>query len=282
MGIARDSMSLGIFTRTYPRANVGQVFQAVHDAGLTSAAFNMTCAGLADMPEVIQEETLAAIHAASDEAWVTIDCLSGTFNMAHPDLAEHEAGLRRFAAVARAANPLGAPAMNICTGTRDTGHMWRWHDGNNDPSAWRDMASTVAAALAIAEAAGVDLLVEPETGNIINSPQRAKRLIEEMASPRLKIIVDVANMTDPGEEARIPAAMDATFDLLGDRFAMIHGKDRKADGTVVPAGKGIVPWENLLDRLDAIGFTGPFIIHGVSEDGAGEAIDHFRSLGILH
>jgi sugar phosphate isomerase/epimerase len=103
-----------------------------------------------------------------------------------------------------------------------------------------------------------------------------------MASPRLKIIVDVANMTDPGDEARIPAAMETTFALLADRFAMIHGKDRRADGTVIPAGKGVVPWAHLLDRLDEIGFTGPLIIHGVDEQGADVAIDHFRSLGIEH
>ncbi|MGI9252983.1 MAG: sugar phosphate isomerase/epimerase family protein, partial [Thermomicrobiales bacterium] len=240
-------MRLGIFSKTFPRGNVAEVLEAVRTAGVTSTGFNMTCAGLEDMPSDIPAETLAAIRQAADRAGVAIDSVSGTFNMAHPDPEVREGGLRRFAAVAHATRPLGASALNLCTGTRDTGHMWRWHDGNDDPSAWRDMAKTIADALVIAEAADVDLLVEPETGNVINSPQRALRLIEEMASTRLKIIVDVANMTDPGHEADISDAMDATFTLLADRFAMIHGKDRTAEGKVVPAGQGIVPWETLLD-----------------------------------
>ena len=282
MGAGRDSMTLGIFSKTFPRPSVEEVMAAVKAAGVTTTGFNFTCAGFEDRPDEVSDAAVAAIRAAADRAGVSIGCVSGTFNMAHPDRAHREDGLRRFATVARTVRPLGAGCMNLCTGTRDTGHMWRWHDGNDDPSAWSDMAETVAAALEIAEAEGVDLLVEPETGNVINSPRRALRLIDEMGSPRLKIIVDVANMTDPGGEAGIPAAMEATFDLLADRFEMIHGKDRTAEGRVVPAGRGVVPWERLLDRLDEIGFAGPFIIHGVDETGAAESISWFRSLGIAH
>ncbi|MFM9106372.1 MAG: sugar phosphate isomerase/epimerase family protein [Chloroflexota bacterium] len=280
MGAARDGMTLGIFSKTFRRDGVEEVMAAVRASGVTTTAFNFTCAGFDDLPEEVPEAALAAIRGAAGRAGVRIDCVSGTFNMAHPDRGHREGGLRRFATAVRAAPLLGASQVNICTGTRDTGHMWHWHAGNDDPAAWRDMAGTVAAALELAEAAGVDLLVEPETGNVINSPQRASRLVDEMASPRLKIIVDVANMTEPGDEARIPDAIDATFDLLGPRFAMIHGKDRAADGTVVPAGRGVVPWERLLDRLDAADFRGPFIIHGVDEAGASESIAWFRGLGI--
>jgi sugar phosphate isomerase/epimerase len=282
MGEARRSMRLGIFSKTFPRPDVDQVFAAVRDAGVAAAGFNLTCAGLEDMPLEIPGETIARIREAAARHGVALDCVSGTFNMAHPDPAVRADGLRRFAAVARATRPLGGTMLNLCTGTRDTGHMWHWHEGNDDPSAWRDMAASIAAALEIAEEADVDLLVEPETGNVVNSPQRAKRLLEEMGSARLKIIVDVANMTDPGDEDRLPAALDATFDLLAGDFAMVHGKDRTAAGRVVPAGQGIVPWERLLVRLDDIGFTGPFIIHGVDEAGAADAIGHFRSLGIVN
>jgi len=274
----RTTPTLGIFCKHFPRPDVDAVFAAVAAAGVNVVQFNMTCAGLADMPDEIPAETVAAIRAAAARHGIRIAAVSGTFNMAHPDPAVRADGLRRFGEVARAARPIGTGIVTLCTGTRETSHMWTRHPDNDTPEAWRDMAETVAAALEVAEAADVDLAVEPETGNVIDSPRKARRLIDEMGSRRLRIIVDVANMADPGDEARIPAAMDATFDLLGDDIVIAHAKDRTAEGTVVPAGQGIVPWERLLEMLDGIGFAGPLVIHGVDEAGAAQAIRFLRGL----
>lgn len=272
--------TLGIFSKHFPRPDVDAVFAAVAAAGVRVVQFNMTCAGLADMPEEVPAGTVAAIREAADRHGIVIAAVSGTFNMAHPDAVVRADGLRRFAAVAHAARPIGTGIVTLCTGTRETRHMWTRHPDNDTPEAWWDMAETVAAALEIAEAADVDLALEPETGNVIDSPQKARRLIDGMGSRRLKVIVDVANMADPGEEDRIPAAMDATFDLLGDEIVIAHGKDRTAEGRVVPAGQGIVPWARLLEMLGGIGFAGPLVIHGVDEAGATEAIRFFRGLGL--
>ncbi len=272
-------MPLGIFSKIFPRDTVGEVFAAVRDSGVRVVQFNMTCAGLADMPDLVPAETIADINAAQTATGVEIAAVSGTYNMAHPDPAVRDAGHRALTAVAHAARPIGCDLVTLCTGTRNTGHMWHWDDDNDTSEAWRDMAASFARAVEVADAADVDLAIEPETGNIINSPQRARRLIDDIGSPRIKVIVDVANMVNPGEEARLPRAMADTFDLLADRIVLAHAKDRTATGTVVPAGEGIVPWQHLLDDLDRIGYCGPIVIHGTNEQGAATAIRYLRALG---
>ena len=53
-----------------------------------------------------------------------------------------------------------------------------------------------------------------------------------------------------------------------DEWTRRHAKDRHADGTVAPAGKGVVDWPHFLHGLEACGFDGPLIAHGMSQSDA--------------
>ena len=53
-------------------------------------------------------------------------------------------------------------------------------------------------ALQIADEHRVTLGVEPEVSNVVDSARKARRLLDEMQSPRLKIIMDVANLFHAG------------------------------------------------------------------------------------
>ena len=59
-------------------------------------------------------------------------------------------------------------------------------------------------------------------------------------------------------------AVADTIDLLADRIAMGHAKDRYADGKFATAGKGVLDYPHYLSRLLAVGFDGPLITHGLT------------------
>ena len=69
-----------------------------------------------------------------------------------------------------------------------------------------------------------------------------------------------------------PASHERTIDQalarLGPMTVLAHAKDRHADGTVAPAGKGVVDWPHFLRGLEACGFDGPLIAHGMSQSDA--------------
>jgi sugar phosphate isomerase/epimerase len=44
---------------------------------------------------------------------------------------------------------------------------------------------------------------------------------------------------------------------------MAHAKDRAARGRVVAAGTGVIDFPHFLRRLNAIGFVGPLVTHGL-------------------
>ncbi len=151
--------------------------EAVKACGLDCVQLSMDCAGLPDMPEKIPPQLARQIREQTADRGVTIASVQGTFNMTHPDAAERQAGLRRLRVLAQACTQLGTSKIHICTGTRDTTSMWRRHPDNDLPSSWRDMIACVREATEIARDARVVLAFEPEVNNVVDSAQKARRLL---------------------------------------------------------------------------------------------------------
>src|SRR5215217_1937232 len=162
----------------------------------------MSVAGLSPLPDEIAPTLADRVNAAATERRISLSAVSGTFNMAHPDEGVRRDGLRRLGVIAGACQRLGASVITLCTGTRDRKNMWRRHPDNGTPGAWRDMLATMQEALTTAEEHGVTLAFEPETGNVVNSAAKGRRLLDEMRSPRLKVVMDAVNLFDAEDPAR--------------------------------------------------------------------------------
>ncbi|NEI73806.1 TIM barrel protein [Rhizobium lusitanum] len=265
-------MKLGIFAKTFEGIEPAAVLKSVADAGFACAQYNMACSGLAPMPDTISTEQAHAISAAATDAEVELVAVSGTYNMIHPDIVVREAGHRRLEELARHCAGMSTGLITLCTGTRDPVDQWRAHPGNDLPDAWRDLLQAMEIATGIAERYGVDLGIEPELANVVNSAEKAHRLIGELKSPRLKIVMDPANLFEiaPLDEQR--STVSAAIDLLADHIVMAHAKDRNPDGSFTTAGKGVLDYPHYLGRLKQIGFDGSLVTHGLrAEEAAGVA-----------
>ena len=216
------------------------------------------------MPEHIELALLDRIRQAFDERGLKMAAVSGTFNMIHPDPGERRQGLLRLRELASACPRLGTSVVTLCTGTRDPENIWRGHPGNNSPAAWNDLCHSLAEALGFAEEFGVTLGVEPEVSNVVDSARKARRLLDEMRSSRLKIIMDGANLFHTGELPRMREILNEAFDLLGRDIVIAHAKDLSHDGEAgnLAAGAGVLDYDHYLALLQSTGFGGPLILHG--------------------
>jgi sugar phosphate isomerase/epimerase len=271
-------MQLGIFAKTFARPTVDEVFRAVARLHLRCAHFNFACAGLPSLPEKIDRALANRICKSATEHRIAIAGVSATFNMIHPDASHRRDGLRRLEVIAGACQHLGTPLVTLCTGTRDVEDMWRHHPQNDSPEAWHDLLVTMTKALTIADKHDILLGVEPEVGNVVSSARHARRLLDELRSPRLKIVFDPANLFRPGELPRMTEIMDEAFDLLGADIAMAHAKELSAEGHAgsLPVGKGVLDWEHYMSLLRSGGFAGPLILHGFEEKDAASSVKFLR------
>lgn len=261
-------MRLGIFAKTFAGDDPHAVMGAAAQAGYSALHYNMSCSGLPAMPEAIDEPTLAAIRHAAAACGMAVVGLSGTYNMAHPDRAVRAEGARRLRTVIAAAPAIGTRLVTLCTGSRDPDDQWRAHPDNAGADAWADMRAGLEDALAAAEAHGVDLGIEPELANVVCDGERAERLLDEMASDRLKIVLDPANLFEVADTAERRRLVEDAVGRLAPRIAMAHAKDRAADGAFVAAGTGVIDFRHFVACLAAAGFDGPLVAHGCTAEEA--------------
>jgi sugar phosphate isomerase/epimerase len=99
-----------------------------------------------------------------------------------------------------------------------------------------------------------------------------------MQSPRLKIIMDAANLFHEGELPRQREILDEAFDLLGKDVVLAHAKDLKHDGAAGhdAAGTGVLDYDHYLALLRSVGFNGPLILHGLREDQVDASVAFLR------
>ena len=260
-------MQLGIHVNTFRRPTLEETLDAVADHGLECVHFNMAAAGVPSMPERISDELCTRIAQAMAKRNIVMASLSGTFNMIHPSIDVRHAGLRRLDAIASRARELGTSLIALCTGTRDPDNMWHPHPDNATPEAWADLVATTYKALNIAEQHHVTLGIEPEVSNVVDSPAKARRLLNEMHSPRLKIIIDAANLFHAGDLPRMKEILDEAFELLGKDIILAHAKDLDRDGQAghIPAGSGVLDYDHYRGLLDNAGYDGAVILHSLHE-----------------
>lgn len=272
-------MHVGIFAKTFLRDTLEDTLDAVVSHEIHYIQFNMACAGLPSMPDSIDVGLRTRIREAMRQRGLTMSAVSGTFNMIHPDPQQRQIGLRRLEALAHACSGMGTGLITLCTGTRDPDDMWRHHPGNRSDDAWRDLRTTMERAVEIAEQNQVTLAIEPEVSNIVDSAAKAKRLIDEMGSPRLRVVIDGANLFHAGELPRMREVLSKAFDLLGEVIVLAHAKDLSRDGEAghEAAGTGALDYDYYITLLKAIGYNGPLILHGLREDQVSACVWFLRS-----
>lgn len=260
-------MQLGLFAKIFARPSVEEVFAAVAKHHLRCVQFNFVCAGLPSLPDKIEPELAKRVRKSAAEHRLAIAAVSGTFNMIHPDAKRRRDGLRKLGVIAAACEPLDAKIVTLCTGTRDPEDMWRRHPDNESPEAWRDLTVSMTKALTIADKHNITLGVEPETGNVVSSARHARRLLDEMKSPRLKVIMDGANLFHPGDLPRMEEILNEAFDLIGGDIALAHAKELGPDGHAggLALGAGALDWPRYLSLLRSARYDGPLIMHGFDE-----------------
>lgn len=255
---------VGIFAKIFKRETVAESFGAARDCGFESVHFDLSMLLGDVLPERIPEEMVGSVRAAAEVSGLRLSSLEGVYNMAHPSPAVRADGHRRLVELINHAEALGTSIVTLCTGSRADG-MWTYHPENSAEPAWRDMRSSVAAAAKAAEQRGVTLLVECEHNNVVSDARRGRRILDEISSPNLRIVLDAANIVAASELDRQDDLLRESFELLGPDIVMAHGKDRAVDGTVMPAGRGAINYPLFIELLAGISFSGVVVMHSLDE-----------------
>ena len=169
-------------------------------------------------------------------------------NLATPDEAALKKTQEVYKAHLRYASILGSSVVGTETGAVNT--AYKFEEANRSEEALQIFIRNLEPVVKAAEQTGTILAIEPVYKHIVYNPQRARRVLDSIASPNLQIIFDPVNLLGEDNYMRRDEIFEEAMDLLKNEIAIIHLKDFiLEDGklTSVAAGTGEMVYDRIVE-----------------------------------
>lgn len=169
---------------------------------------------------------------------VDIAVLGCYLNLANPNPEKLAKITKRYLAHLRFASLLGCGVVGTETGAPN--ETYTAVPECHGEEALQTFIQNLRPVVQYAEKTGVILAIEPVRKHIVYNPARAKRVLEEIASPNLQVILDPVNLLDISNYTQQKEIVEEAIDVLGEDIAMVHIKDfRVENGKLVSVGAGL-------------------------------------------
>ena len=135
------------------------------------------------------------------------------------DPSERKAAMEHYSRQLRLGRMLGAHCIGFSTyGDRGTPQMW-------SEETWQRSMDAITALAGEAEKAEMDIAAHPHVMSPLCSVDRHLDMLDRVGSPRLKLLMDIVNLTWPQMIFRTTEVTNEIFDLLGEHITALHAKD---------------------------------------------------------
>lgn len=190
-----------------------------------------------------------AARVRRDMNGMDIAVLGCYLNLCTTDEEEYRETVKRYTAHLRLAPMVGAGVVGTETGNPNPEYRYDPEHSHSE-EALEMFIRRVEPVVKTAEKLGALLAIEPVYTHIVSTPRRARRVLDAVASPNLRIIFDPVNMLHPDNLSRRDEVIAEAIESLGEEIDVIHIKDYviRADGKMdsVAAGLGEMDFSRVL------------------------------------
>ena len=158
---------------------------------------------------------------------IAIGAIYGYYNVIDPVPQRREQGEARMELFLTHWQRLGCPIVSTETGTFNAESQWLDAPENDTEQGYQKCRAALERWARLAEKTGAVLTIEVYWRNVIGSIERAERLLQEVKSPALKLVMDPANYFRQEDLLRMKPMLKEMFHRLGPQIALAHAKDVK-------------------------------------------------------
>ncbi|MFN7252670.1 MAG: sugar phosphate isomerase/epimerase family protein [Anaerobacillus sp.] len=241
-------MNIGIRAHDIEKLPLEELVKVIADKGLTSVQlalaksldFNTANGSLS--PGIAYH-----VGSAFRQKNIQIAVLGCYINMIHPDKEERRKALERFKEHLRYARDFGCSIVGTETGNVNAEMGYTEENFKEEP--FGEVVTSVRELVAEAEKFGVIVGVEAGVNHPIYSAAALKRLLDNVPSNNLQVILDPANLITADTYKDQDEIIKEAFELLGDRLAIIHAKDfviEEGKLKFVPIGTGQLNYDLIM------------------------------------
>ena len=211
-------------------------------------------------------ERCAHIADAYRSQGVSIHSIGVYTNLIHPEDDERDANLAYFDAMMEAGK-----AMDVRTFITEAGHYEPAEPQSGVPyylqeQVWRRMVETGKRLAELAEKHDATVLLEPFYRGFLTSAKRTRLFVEDIGSPRIRVLLDPANLLELNDQEEMFAQLHPWIDCL-------HAKDRKLHvDRGVAAGQGDLDYGEFVALAAKYAPHAPFVLEYVGPDDYQQAL----------
>ncbi len=202
---------------------------------------------------------------------IKIAILGSYIDPSNPNDDELKLDIEKFKEKIRYASILNPIAVGTETGI--------YKDGLTDTEeAYQCVLTTLKELTKYAKEYGVCIAVEGVQCFVINTPQKMKRLINDLNSDNVKVIFDPVNYLNIHNYQKQDEIINDTFDLLNNKICVIHAKDFVVENGVLKAAKptqGLLNYKLIFEKMKEYNLDIPIICEEITDS---EAVCAFRKL----
>ena len=273
----RRKVTVGIATNSFHEFTNQQMAEELSRAGVHTAQLFLTQSdsnywrynGRNDLSDLTPDRC-KQIADAYRSAGVSIHSLGVYTNLIHPDEAELKANLAYFEEMIKVGRQMGVDKFITEAG----------HHESDEPAprlaeylqgvVWDRMVAVFKQLGVTAERYGATVLIEPYFGGFFASAKRARVFLEEVDSPRIRALLDPANLLELND-------LEEMFEQLEPWIDCLHAKDRKLHTERgVAAGLGDIDYPKFVTLAAERTPSAPLILEYVGAKDYKQALAHLR------
>lgn len=202
---------------------------------------------------------------------IKVAILGSYINPSNPDDVGLRADIEKFKEKIKYATVLNPIAVGTETGI--------YKEGLTDSEeAYHRVFETMREILIDAEKYDVTVAIEGVHCFVINTPQKMKRLVDDLKSDNVKVIFDPVNYLNIGNYKAQDEMINDMFDLLADKICVLHAKDflvKNGEFKMVKPTEGMLNYELIFKKIKKHNINIPIICEEINED---EAVAAFKKL----
>ncbi|MFR3728313.1 sugar phosphate isomerase/epimerase family protein [Lacrimispora sp.] len=169
-------------------------------------------------------------------------------NLAHPDPEELKKIQERYFAHLRFASMLGCSVVGTETGAPNA--EYRFVPASHTEESLQIFIKNLRPVVECAEKFGVIMAIEPVWSHIVYDSKQALKVLKEIDSPNLRIILDPVNLLSVENSGHYEEVIAEAIKDLGEYTDVVHMKDFVIEGEKVVSsapGTGTMKYDTILD-----------------------------------
>lgn len=245
-------MQFGIRLHDAVQAPIEERLKIIKEQGFTCAhvALSKVISENSVAPEALTPGYAMYLKRLFDKNELDCAVLGCYLNLANPDAAQLKAIQEKYKANIRFAAHLGAGVVGTETGAPNV--EYKFEEACWNEESLQIFIKNLRPVVKYAEQMGVLMAIEPVVRHIVCNPVRARRVLDEIDSPNLRIILDPVNLLESYNYEKQDEIIDEAIELLGRDVAVLHVKDFVIeDGRLVsvPVGQGQCHWDRIISYM---------------------------------